>query len=119
MARRRPTINAPENLIPASIATSLSPASQPAGDTYQDLVDDGSIGTGANQVAAGDHVMSSHGAGEWKLFYSDGDGSVIELALGALDEVLKSGGPSSAPSFGAAGGSGLTHPQVLARGLGA
>jgi hypothetical protein len=55
MARRRPIINRPEYTLPATIATSFSPAMQPVGDTYQDLVDDGSIGTGADQVAAGDH----------------------------------------------------------------
>jgi hypothetical protein len=56
MARRRPIINRPEYTLPATIATSFSPAMQPVGDTYQDLVDDGSIGTGADQVAAGDHT---------------------------------------------------------------
>lgn len=76
-----------------------------------------------SSVHARSHAVTStsdHTAGNWKLFYSDGSGNVVELALGALDEVLKSGGPAAAPVFGTvSGGSGLTHPQVLARGMGA
>lgn len=35
----------------------------------------------------------------WRVFYSDGDGDVVELALGASGTVLKSNGASAAPSF--------------------
>ena len=35
----------------------------------------------------------------WKLLYSDGSGDPQELALGAADTALVSGGPTSAPSF--------------------
>jgi hypothetical protein len=42
---------------------------------------------------------SDHTAGNWKVFYSDGSGAVIELALGASG-YLKSNGASSAPTFG-------------------
>lgn len=63
---------------------------------------------------------SDHTAGTWKAFYSNGSGEIVEVALGAVDTVLKSTGSSSAPVFGAVtGGSGLTQPQVLARTLGA
>jgi hypothetical protein len=76
-----------------------------------------------SSLHARSHTMTStsdHTAGTWKVMYSNGSGQVIELALGALDEVLKSGGPAAAPVFGTVtGGSGLTHPQVMARGLGA
>ena len=39
-------------------------------------------------------------ANTWKMFYSDGDGDVQELALGADGTVLKGEGASTAPTFG-------------------
>lgn len=38
-------------------------------------------------------------AGNWKVFYSDGIGDIIELTLGANATVLTSNGPTSAPTF--------------------
>lgn len=43
---------------------------------------------------------SDHTAGNWKLFYSNASGQVIELALGADNTVLKGEGATSAPTFG-------------------
>lgn len=48
------------------------------------------------------HTMTNildHSAGNWKVFYSDGVGHVIELSLGALNTFLKSGGAGVAPTF--------------------
>jgi hypothetical protein len=42
---------------------------------------------------------SDHTAGNWRVFYSNGSGAVIELALGSSGQYLKSNGASSAPSF--------------------
>ena len=57
MARRRKSTNAPENIVPALIATSISPPTQPTGDTYEDLVSDGSIGIDSEQVSSGETPM--------------------------------------------------------------
>jgi len=47
------------------------------------------------------HAMTSnrHTAGNWKLFYSNGNQSVVELGLGASGKVLKSNGTEAAPSW--------------------
>lgn len=42
----------------------------------------------------------------WRLFYSNTDGDVIELALGADGTYLKSNGPAVAPAFGTPAGAG-------------
>lgn len=42
----------------------------------------------------------------WRVFYSNGDGDVVELALGADGTFLKSNGATSAPSFAVPAGSG-------------
>ena len=50
------------------------------------------------------HAMTStsdHTAGNWKVFYSNATGNVIELALGANGTVLKSNGAAAAPTFDA------------------
>lgn len=39
------------------------------------------------------------GNGNWKLFYSNGSGDIVELALGASGKVLQSNGAAAAPSF--------------------
>lgn len=70
------------------------------------------LGTGANQAAAGNHThtqlhnrshsvtsTSDHTAGNWKVFYSNGSGEVVELALGSSGQFLQSNGASSAPTF--------------------
>ena len=70
----------------------------------------GSFGTTAGKFAQGNdsrfhsrsHTMTStsdHTAGNWKVFYSNADGNVVELALGASGRVLKSNGTTSAPSW--------------------
>lgn len=71
-----------------------------------------SMGTTAGTVATGDHThaqlhdrshamtsTSDHTATAWRLFYSNGTGSVTEIGLGSSGQVLKSNGASSAPSF--------------------
>lgn len=63
----------------------------------------------ATQVAALHaqiHAITTHTANNWKVFYSNGAGAVVELALGALNEVLTSQGAAVAPIFAAAGGGG-------------
>jgi hypothetical protein len=48
------------------------------------------------------HAMTStsdHTAGNWKVFYSNGSGNVIELALSTANTYLKANGVSSAPTF--------------------
>lgn len=48
------------------------------------------------------HTMTStsdHTAGNWKVFYSNGSGQVVELALGESGTILKSNGAAAAPTF--------------------
>ena len=48
------------------------------------------------------HAMtgtSDHTSGNWKVFYSNGSGEVIELALGDDGDVLTSTGTGTAPAF--------------------
>lgn len=42
-----------------------------------------------------------HSATNWRLFYSDGSGHVVELALGADGTFLQSGGATTLPEFAA------------------
>jgi hypothetical protein len=42
---------------------------------------------------------SDHTSGNWKTFYSNGSGQVVELANGDANKVLTSGGASAAPSW--------------------
>jgi hypothetical protein len=69
-------------------------------------------GTTAGTVAAGDHThtqlhdrshaitsTSDHTAGNHKVFYSNGSGQVVELALGDSGKVLQSNGASAAPTW--------------------
>lgn len=46
------------------------------------------------------------GNGNWKVFYSDGSGDIIELSLGADGTFLKSNGAAAAPTFATPAGSG-------------
>jgi hypothetical protein len=70
------------------------------------------IGTTAGTVAAGDHThtqlhdrshgitsTSDHTAGNHKVFYSNGSGEIVELALGDSGKVLQSNGATSAPTW--------------------
>lgn len=74
------------------------------------------IGTGAAEVAAGNHThsqlhdrshaitsTSDHTATAWRVFHSNGSGEVVELALGSAGQALLSNGTSAAPSWGSAG----------------
>jgi len=48
------------------------------------------------------HAMTStsdHTAGNWKFFYSNGSGEIIELTMGADGEYIMSNGAALAPSF--------------------
>lgn len=80
--------------------------------TFENLDGNGDVGTGADQVAAGDHThaqlhdrshavtsASDHTATAHRLFYSDASGNVQELAFGTSGQRLQSNGASSAPSF--------------------
>jgi hypothetical protein len=88
--------------------------------TYENLNANSDVGTGATQVAQGDHThatlhtrshtmtsTSDHTAGNWKLFYSNGSGEIVELGLGADNTVLKSTGTGSAPGFATVSGIGI------------
>lgn len=81
--------------------------------TGQSLSADAIFGTDAGTVAEGNHGhaqlhdrshamtgTSDHTAGNWRVFYSNGSGQVVEVALGSAGNALISGGASSAPSFG-------------------
>lgn len=46
------------------------------------------------------------GNGNWKVFYSDGSGDIVELELGADGTFLKSNGAAAAPTFATPAGSG-------------
>jgi hypothetical protein len=48
----------------------------------------------------------------WRIFYSDGSGDVIELALGANGTVLTSAGTASVPTWVASSSGGLTWSEV-------
>lgn len=50
-------------------------------------------------------VITDVNANNWKLFYSNGVGSIIELSLGADGTVLTSNGAAAGPSFQTAGSS--------------
>lgn len=57
-------------------------------------------------IVGGVSTMTDLTATAWRVFYSDGNGDVTELALGASGTFLKSNGASSAPSFATPAGSG-------------
>lgn len=42
---------------------------------------------------------SDHSANNWKIVYTDGDGAIQELALGADDKYLEANGVAAAPTF--------------------
>ena len=91
------------------------------------IVEAGAFGTGAGEFAEGNHThadlhtrshaitsTSDHTAGNHKVFYSNGSGEIVELALGNSGEVLTSNGATSAPSFAAASGGGVTGAAASA-----
>lgn len=61
-----------------------------------DLTDDGGL-LGASGGYS--NLTSFIAQTPWRLFYSNGSGDVTELSLGGAGTVLKSNGPSSAPTF--------------------
>jgi hypothetical protein len=62
---------------------------------------------------------SDHTAGNHKVFYSNGSGEVVELALGDSGKILQSNGASAAPTWetpasgGIGGGTGSTDNAIL------
>jgi hypothetical protein len=66
---------------------------------------DGAGGGGGDAVKA-DGLVQFTGNGTWKVWYSDGSGNTVELALGASGYVLQSNGASAAPTFVAPSGGG-------------
>ena len=87
--------DASKNLVSAAVATypSLTELTYLKGVTSAIQTQ---IGTKANSAGA---LTQFIGNGNWKVWYSDGSGDVIELALGAGGTYLKSNGASSAPTF--------------------
>lgn len=45
------------------------------------------------------HEITTHTGNNWKVYYTNGEGNVVELDLGTNGQVLKSNGGSAAPSF--------------------
>jgi hypothetical protein len=64
---------------------------------------DSSISSGFHQRSHAITSTNDHTAGNWKVFYSNGSGQIVEVPLGAVGQVLRSTGPSSPPVFGNAG----------------
>lgn len=61
------------------------------------------------------HAMTStsdHTAGNWKVFYSNGSGQVVELGLGANGTYLQSAGASSIPTWATPSGTGDVTGQA-------
>ena len=54
-------------------------------------------------------ASSVHTATAWRLFYSGANGVISELALGAANTVLRSGGTGAAPTFGSVSYSELSN----------
>ena len=62
-------------------------------------------------------LLTEHKATPWRVFFTQADSTLIELALGANGTVLKSNGAGSAPSFGTdatGGGGGTDYADSLA-----
>jgi hypothetical protein len=71
-----------------------------------------SLSAGALTIHAQSHAITStsdHTAGNNKVFYSNGSGQIVELALGASGTILTSGGTTSAPTFSAPAAGGATN----------
>jgi hypothetical protein len=89
------------------------------------VVEAGAFGTGAGEFAQGNdsrfhtrsHTITStddHTAGNHKVFYSNGSGQLVELALGADGTVLQSNGATSAPTFETPAGGGGSGTKTYA-----
>jgi len=87
-------------------------------DSVGDGVDiRGATGAAGEDGQDGDDGQDGAGlsGGNWKVFYTDGDGDLQELALGADGTYLKSNGATSAPSFDTpAGGGSSIFPGAFA-----
>jgi hypothetical protein len=59
----------------------------------------GTPASGTLTNATGLPVTTGLTAGNWKVFYSNGSGVLVELALGSSGQVLQSNGATSAPTF--------------------
>jgi hypothetical protein len=83
-----------------------------SGVNYTNLSFNGSVGTGATQVAQGNHThaqlhnqqhaitsTSDHTAGNNKVFYSNSSGQMVELALSTSGTLLMSTGATTEPVF--------------------
>ena len=57
-----------------------------------------------NPSAGGTTTITDLSGNNWKTYHTNGSGTVTELAIGATNTYLKSGGTSTAPSWAAAGG---------------
>ncbi|HBX51183.1 MAG: hypothetical protein A2275_09100 [Bacteroidetes bacterium RIFOXYA12_FULL_35_11] len=84
------------------------------------------FGSVAGTIAEGNHVHSQlhnqthsitsatdHTASNWKLFYSDNNGQVQELGFGTMEQILKSNGPNSAPSWTTSPAGSVTNVQGM------
>lgn len=60
------------------------------------------------------HAITSHGANNWKIFYSNSLQAVQELSLGSSGLVLKSNGANAAPSWEVDNNTVYTHPTQTA-----
>lgn len=94
--------DASKNIVSAAVATypSLTELSYVKGVTSAIQTQ---INTKANSAGA---LTQFIGNGNWKVWYSDGSGDVVELSLGAAGTYLGSNGAANAPTFSTPAGSG-------------
>jgi hypothetical protein len=59
-------------------------------------------------------ITTKVSATAWRVFYSNGTGVITELALGSAGTYLRSGGASTAPTFGTIAGSEVTGAALTA-----
>lgn len=88
------------------------PTAAPGGANYLLNVDaDGTMGyTDPSTLVGYTNLTSFVGQTAWRLFYSNADGDVTELALGSDGTYLRSNGASAAPTFDTP--SGAAHDAV-------
>ena len=66
----------------------------------------GTLSSQTDLQAELDLKLGTTGLGEWKVFHTNGDGDLVELALGESGQVLTSNGETAAPTFEDAAGGG-------------
>lgn len=91
--------------------TALTAITSVSDDDLMYIVDDPGGSPLSRKITALDFKNSSsltdfEANGNWKVFYTDGSGVPIELALGASGTALTSNGASSAPTFAVPSGDG-------------